>query len=154
MNLRPSAERRTEPNLELTPLIDIVFLLLIFFLITTSFARNEESSVPIELAEASSGASSTEGTSFVLSVTSDGNVVVDDRGDPVSGESLRRQLEALHDEDPEARVLLRGDRDTSHGRILEILDVAKEVGFTSVDMVVRSPTAKPPAAKPKAPGDR
>jgi biopolymer transport protein ExbD len=153
MNLRPSAERRTEPNLELTPLIDIVFLLLIFFLITTSFARNEESSVPIELAEASSGASSSEGQSFVLSVTSKGDVVVDDRGDPVSGESLRRRLEALHDENPDARVLLRGDRETSHGRILEILDVAKEVGFTSVDMVVRRPPKQKNPGSPKAPGE-
>ena len=138
MNIRRENRRREEPTIELTPLIDVVFLLLIFFLITTSFARDRESAIPIDLAEASAGSATTEGRSFTLSVTGTGGVVVDG-GEAVSGQDLQQRLLQLHEENPDARVLLRGDKEAAHGRILEILNLVKETGFTSVDMVVRAP---------------
>ena len=139
MNIRRDSRRRDEPTIELTPLIDVVFLLLIFFLITTSFARDRESAIPIDLAEASEGTSASQGKSFTLSVTGQGGVVVDG-GEAVSGQDLQQRLQQIHQESPEARVLLRGDKEAAHGRILEILNLVKKTGFTSVDMVVRAPT--------------
>lgn len=138
MNLRPGSRRREEPTIELTPLIDVVFLLLIFFLITTSFARNNESAIPVDLAEAATGSKTSDGKSLTLSVNNEGDVIIDE-GSALNGDSLRAKLEELQRDSPESQILLRGDQNASHGRILEILDLVKDVGFKRVDMVVRSP---------------
>ena len=72
------ARRRADPTLELTPLIDGVFLLLLFFLITTTFARPQESQLPLNLPSAAAGESTTPGERVVIFVTADGSLQLQD----------------------------------------------------------------------------
>ncbi len=125
----------------MTPLIDVVFLLLIFFLITSTFSKAEESQIPINLPEAVSGESAASGERVVLLVTAEGDVVMDD-GVIWRGDALREQLENYYESHPDANILLRGDVDASHGRVIELLDLVKQVGFKRVNLVISKPASK------------
>lgn len=129
--------------MELTPLIDVVFLLLIFLIVTTSFSQAQEgesatSEIPVDLPEATTGSAGGESQRVVLSVQKDGTV--DIRGtDSVGGGDLGGRLRALHDERPEARILIRGDEEAMHGRMIEVLDEARRAGFSAVQLAARQP---------------
>jgi biopolymer transport protein ExbD len=133
------AGRRDETTIELTPLIDVVFLLLIFFLITTTFVRpeqqNQSAQIPVNLPSGVSGKAIAEGERLILTVTEEGKIRLED-GTVVEGESLVKQLEELHETTPDAAILLRGDTSARHGKVVEILDTIKESGFTEVNLVI------------------
>ncbi len=144
MNLRGASSRRDEATIELTPLIDIVFLLLIFFLLTSSISQassssSREASIPIDLPEARSGSATVTGDPVTLSVTSEGKVVVEGGGGQLVGGSIEEKLLELHKRDPKAQILLRGDQGASHGRVIELLDVVKQIGFKKVDLIIARP---------------
>ncbi len=138
MNFR-NRDRRDETTIELTPLIDVVFLLLIFFLITTSFVRPEQqessAQIPVNLPSGVSGKAISDGERLILTVTEDGNIRLED-GTLVEGATLAEQLRELHKTSPDAAILLRGDTSARHGNVVEILDTIKESGFTEVNLVI------------------
>lgn len=137
MNLRGEKSRRVEPTIELMPLIDIVFLLLIFFLITTSFAQTPESQIPVNLPSGVSGVSAGQGDQVVFVVTPDGNIEVEGNVEVPEG-SLEERLDWLKAEKPDVDMLLKGDSEASHGRVVEILDLIKVKGFKKVNLVIKS----------------
>ncbi len=136
MNLRGKEGRRVEPTIELMPLIDIVFLLLIFFLITTSFAQTPESQIPVNLPSGVSGVSAGEGDQVVFVVTPDGSIEVEGNVEVPEG-SLDERLEWLKNEKPNVSMMLKGDSEASHGRVVEILDLIKAKGFERVNLVIK-----------------
>lgn len=142
MNFRGSSRRRPEPTIDMMPLIDVVFLLLIFFLITTSFthAQNkEETSIPIDLPSGETGKSEGDGEQLVVSISANGEVALS--GNVEIGEgTIDQKLQALHESHPNLDILLRGDRETSHGQIVELLDRIKQQGFERVNLVIQAKT--------------
>lgn len=142
MNLRESLRRRREhPDLEITPLIDIVFLLLIFFLVTTSFSQasggeHEETEIPVQLPESSTGQGGSTSDRVVLFVQKDGAVTL--RGDAEMKDGpLAEKLADLHDRHPKMRIMLKGDEEASHGRLIDVLDELRAAGFRDVNLVAR-----------------
>jgi biopolymer transport protein ExbD len=129
------ARRRADPTLELTPLIDVVFLLLLFFLITTTFARPQESQLPLNLPSAAAGESTTPGERVVIFVTADGSLQLQD--ELVRPDEVRARLEALYKEKPELQLQVKGDKDTSYGFVTGVIDTARQVGFSRVNLVVQ-----------------
>lgn len=152
MSLRHSRKsRRVAVDLDITPLIDVVFLLLIFFLVTSTFSKTEDAEIPINLPSAASGEAITETQKIVLFITEDGSVEIksdaDDPGNILDGEeiegaTLNKKLENLYAKHPQANVLLRGDTLATHGKVIEVLDQIKESGFKSVNLVITQPASK------------
>ncbi len=142
MSLRDRRNRRrAEVSLEMTPLIDVVFLLLIFFLITTTFSKNHEAEIPINLPKAVTGKKATSGEKVVLFVTKDGQV--DLKGEKsVTGDTLKAKLAALYKDNPHANVVLKGDKQATHGKIIEVLDEIKQTGFEKVNLVISHPSSE------------
>lgn len=135
MNFRHSQDRRIDANVEIMPLIDVVFLLLIFFMITTSFTQKPEQAIPINLPSGVAGQDAGDGERMVLVVTPEGEVIF--QGDTVvQGETLDEKLENLHQQNPDMDILLRGDSEVSHGRIVKILDTIKAKGFKRANLVI------------------
>lgn len=132
--------------MEMTPLIDVVFLLLIFFVVTTSFTRMQEQKdkespkeeeIPLNLPEATTGQAPTEGQKVTIFVRSDGTIEL--RGDvDVQGETFREKLADLQEKQPDARIMLKGDREATHGRMIELFDEIRQSGFKRVNLVTRS----------------
>ncbi len=135
MNFRPG-RRRDEFGIDLMPLIDVVFLLLIFFLITTSFTRpREEREIEVNLPSGVTGSEASSEEPVELVVTSEGDVRFE--GEAPAGNTLEEQLKTLKEERPEAAIMLRGDTEAAHGKVVETLDAIKASGFQKVNLVIK-----------------
>lgn len=140
MNFAGGRPKRAPVQLDLTPLIDVVFLLLIFFLVTAAYANGEQTVIPVELPQGTSGDTAPENeqvtlvvrgaTEFVLQTSAGATRIEGDIGE------LRLALEAIFDTSPSAAVFLRGDRSVSYGTVMEVLDVARTIGFPRVFNVI------------------
>ncbi|TXD37070.1 biopolymer transporter ExbD [Lujinxingia vulgaris] len=142
MNFRAARKgrRRVEATLELTPLIDVIFLLLIFFVMTTAPQSSPLERIGVDLPEAASGAAldEAEAERVVLRVAADGAVFEErEDGERVSVEAPLAFLQEVHGERPAATVWLFGDEEAAHGAVIRLLDAAREVGFKKVHMAVR-----------------
>lgn len=144
MNLRAGRSRRgQDATIDITPLIDIVFILLIFFLLTSSVSQQSldgtrDNAIPLDLPEASAGAEEVQGDPLTLTVTEDGRIELQGGGE-LEGASVEEKLQNLYKRDPDAQILMRGDKGASYGRIIELLDGVKQVGFKRVDLIIAKP---------------
>ena len=133
MNFRHA--RRLDVSINLTPLIDVVFLLLIFFMVSTSFS--ELTQLTVNLPEAD-GASAPDEIGLVVVIDSAGNVTVG--GDPVQNEAegLYRALEAAANGNFDLPVTLSADAMTPHQYVVMVLDVASLLGLQRVTIATES----------------
>lgn len=123
----------------LAPLIDCVFLLLIFFLVSTSFERQdrEEQELPIELPDSSASLSGG------AAVSSDLVITVDRRGDfyvkdqRLAVEDLYDRLRHLANDNPKHKIVIEGDRRTAYQHIVHLLDICQFVGLNNVRLLTR-----------------
>lgn len=143
MNLRP--RRREAPDINLTPLIDVVFLLLIFFMVSTTF--NDDARLRLNLPQAD-GEPAQAGELDLLEVVVDvsGRFYVDDR--EVLGtdaKALRRALtEATAASGAADRpVLIRADAKTPHQAVMTVLDALGQLGMDQVAFAASRPDAGP-----------
>ncbi len=143
MNFRGDSGRkgRVEATLELTPLIDVIFLLLIFFVMTTTPAMSAVERLDIDLPGASSGdaVDADEELRVVVRIHPDGGIFIREgeaeEERPV--DDLRAEMQGLYERHPQAVVWVQGDVDASHGSVIELLDITRQVGFARVHMAVR-----------------
>ncbi len=140
MNFRSPNRRRDDVQLDLTPLIDVVFLLLIFFLVTAAYASGEQTVIPVELPQGTSGDQAAEDEQVTVIVRTDDEVLVRSAdGSEVVARGLdevRATLEEVRGANPDASVFLRGDRGASYGTVMEVLDVTRTIGFPRVFNVI------------------
>jgi biopolymer transport protein ExbD len=123
--------RRSTQAPNLTPLIDIVFLLLVFFMLTSHFVQ--EQSLNIELPVADSGDAVGEDSQLEVVIARDGRFLINDHfvDDEALVEVLRTALEGREDK----QVRIRGDRTSPLGRSVTVLDAARRAGANGVDIV-------------------
>jgi len=114
------------PRIELTPIIDMVFLLLIFFLVATTFQQTErELSIALPDSEAA-GPITMQLREIVINVTNEGAIIVGGR--TVGIEDLRAIVSQAVEANAEQKVSIRGDRDVPYGTVARVLDVCKAAG--------------------------
>ena len=116
--------------INLTPMIDVVFLLLIFFLAATTFAR-EEVELDLRLPQAKSGKAGNGEQQLVVNVFADGKLTVDGR--EVTLAALQQKLQAAVQRNAEQAVLVRGDQESRFGTGLAVLDVCRLAKVKKVD---------------------
>lgn len=130
---------RHEATVELTPLIDVVFLLLIFFMVSTTFIR--ETQLKINLPEASGELQEVERGTIEIIVDRSGDYAVNDRV-LVNSEkrTLIRALQAVRNPDnPSPRVIITADADATHQSVVRAMDAAGNVGLTRVSLTTQQP---------------
>ena len=129
MNLRSRAPLH-HPGIQLAPLVDVLLLLLIFFLLTRNAARTEnELDVKVPKASAAKEKSAPIGD-VVVNVKADGNVVVNRR--TLSGPELTELLKSLVQLNPEQAVVIRGDEAGAYKSIIGVLNICTDAGITNV----------------------
>jgi biopolymer transport protein ExbD len=129
MNLRGRAIPH-HPGIQLAPLVDVLLLLLIFFLMTWNAARNEnELDVKVPKASAAKEKPAPIGD-VVVNVKSDGNVVVNRRN--LSTPELSELLKGLVQLNAEQAVVIRGDESGAYKNIVNVLNVCSQAGVTNV----------------------
>lgn len=131
-----AARRGKKGNLELNiaPLIDMVFILLIFFLVTTSFVK--ETGVDISRPAASTAVSKT-GTTILIGVTRDNTVHMDKR--EIDPRAVRANVERALAENPEASVVIVADKESLTGLVINVMDNCKLAGAENVALAASLP---------------
>lgn len=123
--------RRTGQVPNLTPLIDIVFLLLVFFMLTSHFVQ--EQSLNIDLPVADSGEAVTEDNQLEVVLSPEGHLLIDDH--IVEVDNLEAVLRQHLDGRDDKLVRVRGDRGAPLGKAVSVLDAARKAGADGVDIV-------------------
>ena len=119
-------QSRRRVSLDISPLLDVVFLLLIFFLVTTTFMP--DASMELELPE-STTATQSEVVPTMVTVGEDGGVQID--GDSVSIQELERAVAALLPEERE-KITVRADARVDYGVIVRIIDALRNAGVDAL----------------------
>ncbi|MCP1726704.1 biopolymer transport protein ExbD [Natronospira proteinivora] len=138
MNLRP--RRSEEPEVNLTPLIDVVFLLLVFFMVSTTFVR--EADLEIILPEASlEGVEEAPDRPLEVVVSADGVYYVNGRELVNSRpETLDTAIRRVIGDDRDVPVTIRADANARHQSVVTVMDVAGKLGFSQIQVVTAEET--------------
>ena len=136
MNFRPSKKGRGL-IINITTLIDVMFLLLIFFMVTSTFKNQPAINLVLPR---SATASETVDTPAILFLTDEGDVYLNDT--LIDLDSLAGQLENMHAKSGEDRMVLRADENAAHGDVVELIDIIKQSGFTRVSLSARVPAVR------------
>jgi biopolymer transport protein ExbD len=144
VNLRP--KRQESPELNLTPLIDVVFLLLIFFMVSTTF--DKDSRIKVELPEAATQDEKVE-EEKVLDITIDANgryyIGVDgDQKEVVNTEIaiLKRAIEKAAGVRRDLPVIITADAKATHQSVIKVMDAASQLGFVHMTFAAKQPAEK------------
>ena len=132
MNLQ--GQRREEPDVNLTSLIDVVLLLLVFFMVSTSFVK--EAVLKVDLPEASEQAAVSQAEEpLVITVAANGEVRVNDR-ELVNNrpDTLRAAITLTVGDERDIQVLLRADGKASHQSVVTAMDVLGRMGFSRLSI--------------------
>jgi len=115
--------RKRTVRLDISPLIDCVFLLLIFYAVSTTFI--EKPGIKLKLPSSESQEAGVE-TQMIVTLSQDDRLFLNNR--PVTKDDLRALLEEELDQRDEKFVILRADQKAEHGRVVEIIDTIKAAG--------------------------
>ena len=139
MNLRP--HRPQEPEINLATLIDVVFLLLIFFMVSTTF--NEDARLRLQLPEANAEAVSAEDIELVeIVIDRGGRYYVDGERVVSTGiETLKQALVGAVGPRRDLPVLIKADAATPHQAVMRALDAASQLGLTRIAFAASRPAA-------------
>lgn len=118
-------KQREDLRVDLTPMIDVVFLLLIFFMISTTFV--ETSGLSIKLPEASTTIADQESKEVKISLSRDGVITVEKQEMTVA--ALDAHLKSFGEKSARMTFLLYADKEALHGRVVELMDSAQRAGF-------------------------
>lgn len=116
-------------EINISPLIDVVFILLIFFIVTTVFV--DEAGVDVNKPRAST-AENLEKNSILIAVTANGQVYQGGRSIGVTG--VRSVVAALLEVNEDTPVIIQGDTDANHGTIVKVIDAATLAGAKTVSL--------------------
>lgn len=130
-------KRKRTADVDLTPLIDVVFQLLVFFLLTSAFINP---GITVELPDAETGATSDDAT-LSISIDNAGGIFVDQ--EPVTIEVLEARLMAQAGEDAEITVAIWGDIEVRYGLFMKIMDLCRATGLRRIVLMVQQERAAP-----------
>ena len=154
-------------EINMTPLVDVMLVLLIIFMITAPLLQV---GVPVDLPKTSAQQVGGKDEPLVVSVNSKGEVFLGET--PYEIPELATKLKAVHDEKPDQRVFMRGDKAVDYGKMMEVMGVVIDSGFRQLGLLgeqaqqlgkgggtvtpvpgpapraPQTPTPQPPAAQP------
>lgn len=111
-------------GINVTPLVDIVLVLLVVLMVTASYVATR--TVPVDLPRAATGESTP--TTLVVSITADGALYVD--AEPATDEELAARVAAAHRADPKVRAVIAADGGTPHRSVVRVIDILRRQQVT------------------------
>lgn len=136
--MRFHQRRREDPEISLTPLIDVVFLLLIFFMVSTTFTRETEITIDLPEAEAQAPDEDREVVEVIIDLEGryfvGGQMLVNRRV-----ETLRRALAEDLTEPERVIVVISADGQAPHQAVVTAMDAARQLGVVHLSLATRDP---------------
>ncbi len=137
---RPLAE------INVTPLVDVMLVLLIIFMVTAPLMT---SGVSVDLPKTSAQPLNTDSEPLTVSINAEGQIFL--QNESVDLTDLVAKLQAIAQNNPDRRIFVRGDKANTYGRIMEVLGTITEGGFTKVALLAEQPTLPAGSSAPAAP---
>lgn len=145
---RSHGRRRADPvaAINVTPMVDVMLVLLVIFMITAPLLS---SGIPVNLPKVKAEAMNNPDEPLVITVNKDGKVYLNDTEIPM--ENLGPRLEAITNNNPDAKIFIRGDKDINYGTVLQAMGELTSAGFRSVSLVVETPGQDDGSGSPSQP---
>jgi len=121
--------RKSESEVNLTPMLDVVFIMLIFFIVTASFVK--ESGIEISRPGASTAVRKEKGN-ILIAISANDQIWMNRR--QVDPRALRANIERMHAENPQGSVVIQADKDAKTGLLVKVMDAARSAGVKNVSL--------------------
>lgn len=121
-----------DAGIDLTPMLDVVFIMLIFFIVTTSFVK--ESGIQVNRPSATT-AEKKERANILIAISESGEVWIQKRR--VDIRSVRANVERLHAESPEGTVVIQADKASKNGLLVQVMDQVRSAGVNSISLAAK-----------------
>jgi len=122
-----------ETGIDLTPMLDVVFIMLIFFIVTSTFIK--EAGVEVQRPQAQTASPQDKGN-ILIAITADGQVWMDKKA--VDIRSVRAHVERMRVEQPDGAVVVQADQDARTGLVVQVMDQARLAGVRDVALAASS----------------
>jgi len=116
-----------ENEINLTPMLDVVFIMLIFFIVTASFIK--EAGIQVSRPDAIT-AEKQEDAAILIAISPNNEVWIDRR--EVDSSNIRTHIERLHAENPKGSIVIQADEESTNEMLVIVMEAAKQVGVTNV----------------------
>ncbi len=126
---RRRSRRAEQSEVNLTPMLDVVFIMLIFFIVTASFVK--EAGIEVTRPPAATAVRQERGN-IMVAITANDQIWIDRR--PVDPRFVRANIERLHAENPQGSVVIQADKDSKNGLLVQVMDAARLAGIKSVSL--------------------
>jgi len=124
-----AAAAEDEAQIDLTPMLDVVFIMLIFFIVTASFIK--EAGVEVNRPEAQTS-EPVENVNILVAVNANNEIWMDNRR--IDKRAVRANIERLHAENPQGAVVIQADNKSNTETVAAVLDAAREAGVYDVSL--------------------
>ncbi len=121
--------RKSESEVNLTPMLDVVFIMLIFFIVTASFVK--ESGIEISRPGASTAVRKEKGN-ILIAISANDQIWMNRR--QVDPRARRANIERAHAENPQGAVIIQADKEAKTGLLVQVMDAARGAGVKSVSL--------------------
>ncbi|HEX3863744.1 MAG TPA: biopolymer transporter ExbD [Stellaceae bacterium] len=138
---RASGRYRPMADINVTPLVDVMLVLLVVFMVTAPLLTV---GVPVDLPQTQAPPINEPKEPTVITINRDGAIFIQDTGIPA--DSLVEKLKAITGNNPDAVLYVRGDKELNYGRILEVMSLVSSAGFRKVSLVAEAPKGRAPTA--------
>ncbi|MFK7160642.1 biopolymer transporter ExbD [Marinospirillum sp. MEB164] len=128
------SQEQDDTEVNLTPMLDVVFILLIFFIVTTSFVR--ESGIEVDPPQASTAEVQAQ-ASILIAISPEGEIWLD--REPVTLAALGPRVVRLQAESPQSSVVIQADRASRSGRLVEVMDRLRQAGVDRIALAAQQP---------------
>ena len=122
-----------DASIDMTPMLDIVFIMLIFFIVTTSFVK--EAGIQVNKPEANQ-ANKEPSANIFIAIRDTGEIWMDKR--QVDVKRVAANLERMLAEQPTDLVVIQADKEAEHGRVVEVMDQVKEAGIDKISIAAEN----------------
>ncbi len=129
---RKHFQQDDDTNIDLTPMLDIVFIMLIFFIVTTSFVK--ESGIDVNRPSAASAERKERGN-ILIAISEHNEVWIDRR--KIDIRAVRANIERMHASNPEGAVIIQADKSSKNGVLVQVIDQIRLAGVSNVAIAAK-----------------
>ncbi|MBM4244410.1 MAG: biopolymer transporter ExbD [Deltaproteobacteria bacterium] len=148
MAVNATSNEELKAEINVTPLVDVVLVLLIIFMVVTPLLKQE---VPIELPLATNSRGAEDASQLTVALAADGRALLD--GIEVPPGEIVARLSAIYAARPDKTIFLEADRNLPHGRVVDLMDDCRAAGIERIGVITKKEQpADAQQAPPAAPG--
>ncbi len=132
--MRRTSLRTETSDVNVTPLLDVVFIMLIFFIVTASFIK--EVGLDVNRPDAPTTETKPEDANILIVIDANDDIFIDRR--LIDPRAVRANIERLHAENPQGAVIIQADEDSQNKALVQVMDAARQAGVFNVSIAARN----------------